>query len=268
MLSRISSNLRPKPVVVSSEADAEKRSSGGMMPSLRGGRNTRSIATIDEEKPLADQQQGNNGKRNNRRKLTKRLLNGASRSSASAGKPAAPALKKRSSYSPSSQKSNSSPGDGQPVKKVHWYHKVEKKRHHRLQDLTPEEKESVWYTENDTKIILAMAKVTVKMMMKGEHCDDVDYCSRGLEGKTPVGSKRRQKNKLRVRKSLLEEQEIQRDEGVNDPEYLSQVSIKYSADVVQHAHNVAVEDERVIQDYLQSTRDDLSLPIPTTRMNR
>jgi hypothetical protein len=48
--------------------------------------------------------------------------------------------------------------------------------------LRPEEREAIRYTEADTKIILAMAKVTVKMMMKGEVCDDVDYCSRGLEG--------------------------------------------------------------------------------------
>lgn len=152
-------------------------------------------------------------------------------------------------------------------KRVHWNHKVEKKRHPRLQDLTQAEKESVWYTEGDTKIILAMAKVTVKMMMKGEPCDDVDYCSRGLEGKTPVGSKRRQKNKLRVRRALLEEQEIQRDEGVFDPDYLAEVSIKNSKDVVLDAHNVALNDERSIQAYLNVSHGDSS-PVPPSRLQR
>jgi len=71
-------------------------------------------------------------------------------------------------------------------RRLHWNHKVEKKRHYRTQDLRPEEREAIWYTEADTKIILAMAKVTVKMMMKGEVCDDVDYCSRGLEGKSKL----------------------------------------------------------------------------------
>ena len=240
MLSRIaSSNKRSKPIVVLQTAEN--------MPG-RSRNNTRGIPTIDEEKPLADQVGG----RNNRKKLPKRPVPNSRTS-----KPGAPSL--------SSARTRT--GEPRPPRKVHWYHKVEKKRHHRLQDLSPDEKESVWYTENDTKIILAMAKVTVKMMMKGEHCDDVDYCSRGLEGKTPVGSKRRQKNKLRVRKALLEEQEIQREEGVNDPEYLAQVSIKYSADVVQQAHDTALEDERVIQEYL-SIRDDDCLPIPPTRMKR
>ena len=152
-------------------------------------------------------------------------------------------------------------------KRVHWNHKVEKKRHHRLCDLSQEEKESVWYTENDTKIILAMAKVTVKMMMKGEPCDDIDYCSRGLEGKTPAGSKRRQKNKLRVRKALLEEQEIQREEGVRDDLYLAQVSIKYSKDVIEQAHQSGLQDEVCIQEYLDVSRGDYS-PIQPRRIKR
>lgn len=152
-------------------------------------------------------------------------------------------------------------------RRVHWNHKVEKKRHFRVQDLSNDEKEAVWYTEGDTKIILAMAKVTVKMMMKGEPCDDIDYCSRGLEGKTPAGSKNRQKNKLRVRKALLEEQEIQREEGVLDPEYLAQVSIKYSKDVIAEAHMVALNDERSIQEYLSLTHGDCS-PMQPRRMKR
>jgi hypothetical protein len=115
----------------------------------------------------------------------------------------------------------------------------------------------VWYTENDTKIILAMAKVTVKMMMRGEACDDVDYCSRGLEGKTPAGSKQRQKNKLRVRKALIAEQEMQREEGVHDPEYLAQVSIKNSKDVCIQAHKVAVQDEEEIREYVSSVVNQL-----------
>ena len=79
-------------------------------------------------------------------------------------------------------KVKSLPEQAKSKKRIHWNHKVEKKRHYRTQDLRPEEREAIWYTDADTKIILAMAKVTVKMMMKGEVCDDIDYCSRGLEG--------------------------------------------------------------------------------------
>jgi hypothetical protein len=152
-------------------------------------------------------------------------------------------------------------------KSVHWNRKVEKKRHHRCQDLSDDELECYWYTESDTKIILAIAKVTVKMMMKGEFCDDIDYCSRGLEGKTPVGSKKRQKNKLRVRKALLEEQEIQREEGVFDPEYLAQVCLKYSRETNITAHSQGLRDEREIQEYLLVSDGDCS-PIQPRRKIR
>ena len=135
-------------------------------------------------------------------------------------------------------------------RKVHWYTKVQKKRHVRIVDMSPEERAAVWYTEADSKLILAMAKVTVKMIMKDEYCDDIDYCKRGLEGKTPSGSKRRQKNKLKVRKAVLEEQDIQRDEGIFNPEYLAEVSRSISKPIILEAHKKALEDEINIQDYI------------------
>ena len=144
-------------------------------------------------------------------------------------------------------------------KKLTWNHKVQKKRHPRLCDMTPEEIESVWYTENDSKIILAIAKVTVKMMMKGEPCDDFDYCSRGLEGKTPEGAKRRQMNKAKVRRSLLEEQDMQRAEGTMDDVLLAQTSIKNSTPHMQQAHQQGLKDEAEIADY---KNEPLDLPPP------
>jgi hypothetical protein len=218
MLSSRTINRRAK----SSESD----DNSGMPVRSRSERPTM-VATIDEESPLEDL----------------------------CGNPKG-ALKKAESFNDGVKKpALTTSAKPKNTKRLHWNHKVEKKRHHRLCDLTQDEKECVWYTESDTKIILAMAKVTVKMMMKGEPCDDIDYCSRGLEGKTPTGSKRRQKNKLRVRKSLLEEQTIQREEGVYDPEYLSQISIKYSAAVIEEAFQSGLRDERVVHENLNITGD-------------
>jgi hypothetical protein len=173
-------------------------------------------------------------------------------------------LKRNSS---SSRRNNEKKANG-----VHWNHKVEKKRHVRRQDMTDQEREAVWYTEGDTKIILAMAKVTVKMMMKGEACDDVDYCSRGLEGKTPTGSKQRQQNKLQVRRALLEEQEIQREEAVLDAEYLVQVSLKNSKEVRMQAHQTALQDEQDVREYLTGSGTLIShrdiLPVPPRRRKK
>ncbi|CAJ1965943.1 unnamed protein product [Cylindrotheca closterium] len=149
-------------------------------------------------------------------------------------------------------------------KGVHWYHKVQKKRHIRIQDMEQEERNSTWYTEADSKLILAMAKVTVKMIMKDEPCDDVDYCSRGLEGKTPAGSKRRQKNKMKVRRAVLEEQDIQRDEGVINMDFLGEVSRMCSKDVGQQAHERGLADEDAVREYLHDVSFDAS-PIQPRR---
>eukprot|EP00980_Cylindrotheca_fusiformis_P009713 scaffold2143_cov125-Cylindrotheca_fusiformis.AAC.15 len=149
---------------------------------------------------------------------------------------------------PTEETTNSETSDG--VRRVHWYHKVQKKRHIRIQDMDVEERQNVWYTEADSKLILAMAKVTVKMIMKDEECDDIDYCSRGLEGKTPAGSKRRQKNKMKVRRAVLEEQDIQRDEGIINPDFLGEVSRMCSKEVGHQAHQRGLEDEDAVRDYL------------------
>lgn len=135
-------------------------------------------------------------------------------------------------------------------KSVHWNPKVAKKRHIQVKDMKAEERQNVWYNTDDTKIILAMAKVTVKMMMKGEQCDDIDYCSRGLEGKTLNGSRKRNKYKQLARSAVLMEQEIQRMDGVNKPEELARVSCKHTEILVAKARVKAIQDERDAKEFL------------------
>lgn len=149
--------------------------------------------------------------------------------------------------------SNRNASNNRRKTRVHWNPKVEKKRHVMLNDLTIEERDSVWYNENDTKIILAMAKITVKMMMKNELCDDIDYCSRGLEGKTLIGSKKRNRKKSIVRKAVLTEQEVQRMDRVMIPEKLANASMKYTKDVTE-ARDYANQDEQDIMEYLNDMR--------------
>ena len=91
------------------------------------------------------------------------------------------------------------------------------------------------------------------------------------EGKTPAGSKQRQKNKLKVRKAVLEEQELQREEGFVDGDYIGEVSRKHSKEICAKAHEVALGDEYIIQDYLESvTLENIGdcLPMQPRRMAR
>lgn len=135
-------------------------------------------------------------------------------------------------------------------KSVHWNPKVTKKRHIQIADIKEKEKENVWYTKEETKIILAMAKATVKMMMSGQLLDNIDYCSRGLEGKTLIGAKKRGKYKQAVRSSVMKEQEMQRMSGINRPEDLAKVSLGCTETPIAKARNRAAKDEQEAREYL------------------
>ena len=135
-------------------------------------------------------------------------------------------------------------------KSVSWSKKRQWRRHHRICDLSKEEQEAVWYTPEDSKIILAMARVTVKMMMNGEVCDDVDYCSRGLEGKTLEGSKIRKENKHRLKQAVFAEQEVQFQENVWDPKYLAMVSESMSQKGVREAYIAGLQDAKSVREYI------------------
>lgn len=149
-------------------------------------------------------------------------------------------------------------------KSVYWNPKVTKKRHIQIADMKQKERENVWYTKDDTKIILAMAKATVKMMMSGQLLDNIDYCSRGLEGKTLIGSKKRGKYKKAVRSSVMKEQEMQRMSGINRPEDLAKVSLGCTETPIAKARDRATKDEEEARQYLL---DPYSL-LEYTRMTR
>lgn len=147
-----------------------------------------------------------------------------------------------------------------PLKEVRWNMKIVKILHTSRKDMNKTERESYWLSKKEDKLTLAMAKVTVKMIMKGESFDDVDYCSRGLEGKTMAECRKRAKNKRRVVTAVMTEQELQRLEGVKNPEDLAKASFQHTEELSVKALDKGIEDERDVQEYLDDARtyrDDL-----------
>lgn len=140
------------------------------------------------------------------------------------------------------------------VKAVSWNPKIVKRYTLRRQDMPADERESYWYTKKDDKLVLMTAKVTVKMIMKGEPFDNVDYCSRGLEGKTLIESKKRARNKRKVLTAVLMEQELQRLEGVKNPEQVRKAAFKHTQEICERASHQAIEDEQEVQEYLDDVR--------------
>jgi hypothetical protein len=129
-----------------------------------------------------------------------------------------------------------------------------------IRDFSQDEVEAIWMTMRDYQIIKAMVKSTVIMMMKGEPIpeEDLDLCTRGLEFRTKVGSKIRLRNKLRARFAVLNEQDLQRDEGFCDPSYIAMACLEVSLDCRQGARARALYDEKVIQCYLADVRNGVS----------
>ena len=103
------------------------------------------------------------------------------------------------------------------------------------------------------KIIKNMAKTTIFMMMAGERIDEdnPDFCSRGLEFRTKAGTKKRNLNKLRARSAVLNEQDLQREEGFHDPQFIAMASMDESFDCREEARKRADEDARCIRSYVE-----------------
>lgn len=55
--------------------------------------------------------------------------------------------------------------------------------------------------------------------MQSLPCDHSEF--RGLEHKTPNGAHHRNNNRARARQAVLEEQRVQWEKGIKDPEYIA-----------------------------------------------
>ena len=115
-----------------------------------------------------------------------------------------------------------------------------------LNDLSQEDVISRWWTPADYGVIKRMYKITVQLMMQGETFadDDNDFCSRGLEARTKIGSHKRHTQKQRVVKAVLKAQEFQRREGFNDPEYIAELCSQLTS--CGEAHKSAIADRLAI----------------------
>lgn len=211
-------------------------------PVMRMSQNISMVETIDENSPLplgdTIESTDRNGSNRTKNAVGGELIENDSRE------------KKKKKSSPDLTSLDSK----RTEKKVHWNPKTEKRRHFRVKDIPQEEREHYWYSKEDDKLILAMAKVTVKMIMKGEPFDDIDYCSRGLEVKTPSESKKRSRNKRKVLKAVKMEQELQRLEGVKNPDHIAIAARKVTVELSSKAYERGMEDELAVEEYLSDTR--------------
>eukprot|EP00538_Stauroneis_constricta_P011626 CAMPEP_0119562310 /NCGR_PEP_ID=MMETSP1352-20130426/20005_1 /TAXON_ID=265584 /ORGANISM="Stauroneis constricta, Strain CCMP1120" /LENGTH=349 /DNA_ID=CAMNT_0007610677 /DNA_START=246 /DNA_END=1295 /DNA_ORIENTATION=- len=80
-------------------------------------------------------------------------------------------------------------------------------------------------------------------------------CARGLEFKTKAGSRVRSRNKLRTRSAVLNEQDLQREEGHCDPDFIAMACMEESLECRENARARGLYDEIAVEDYLKDVRD-------------
>lgn len=82
-------------------------------------------------------------------------------------------------------------------------------------DYTPEEKAATWINGEEFASMKEVRKQTLKIMSRAERAgatsyknygDDEDFCTRGLESKTRMGSRRKKFNMLEATMAVLDEQ--------------------------------------------------------------
>jgi hypothetical protein len=138
-------------------------------------------------------------------------------------------------------------------RKIQWAKRVKVKEIRHLSDIPTSERAGLWISSSDQQMNKAMVRTTITMMMRGEAIsdDDPDFCTRGLECRTKAGSKSRSRYKLRVRSAVLNEQDLQREEGIVDPDFIAMASMEESAKCRESATQRGEEDAKCVENYLK-----------------
>ena len=141
-------------------------------------------------------------------------------------------------------------------RKIRWSGQVRVQEIRHINNMPESEIDAVWMSPTEYKTIKSGAKTTVLMMMAGEkfHEDDPDYCSRGLEFRTRKGNKIRSANKLKARSAVLNEQELQQEEGFHDPEFIAMASLDVSFECREQARKRGEKDKLAIVEFLSDVK--------------
>lgn len=93
-------------------------------------------------------------------------------------------------------------------------------------DFSEEEIADAWYKKAEYQRMRSDVILTVRKLVRGEYRGDTDdHCARGLEFKTPVGARRRKRNKLNALAGVLDEQDRQVEENYFNLEAMAYVYI-------------------------------------------
>ena len=116
-----------------------------------------------------------------------------------------------------------------------------------LKDFKPSEIQASWYSNEEYKSIQLACVQQIAKMNAGKTLKDKKFCSRGLEGHTKIGSKT--KNLIRSQSifAVLEEQNMQYEEGFMDDVAIAEIYGKLTADSQSEARKMGLLDEQAVR---------------------
>jgi hypothetical protein len=148
------------------------------------------------------------------------------------------------------------PGREMPVKRrtsIAFQGNVSVKEVAPIHELT-NEPEALWFQNHEYKEIKENLKKIVRKTQEGI-VGDMRYCTRGLEKlMTQEAVQTTKEKKFMAWDSVLNEQDLQRDHGFVDDEYMANCYKFNTAKCQQEAANRASQDAAAVDNYLKSTR--------------
>lgn len=104
---------------------------------------------------------------------------------------------------------------------VTFFHIVTIKAHDHVRDMSTEECEAAWYNKGNYMEMKKECISAIRLLMKGEYPGDNDVlCKRGIEYRTPKGSKQRKKNQRIAAQAVFSAQKLDRDDNFIQSEYV------------------------------------------------
>ena len=126
-----------------------------------------------------------------------------------------------------------------------------------VDNIPEEEIAAVWFCKKDFEEMKRSFANTLRLIAYGEfRGDNEDHCARGLEFRTRAGALERRENKWNALNAVLDEQDRQKELGINNDKLLSQIYITENRHCRQAASKLALRDEEEAMTLHQTPIDD------------
>jgi hypothetical protein len=116
-----------------------------------------------------------------------------------------------------------------------------------IDDYTNAEFGNCWFASEDYKEMKREARCTVDLIERNIKFDEEEYCRRGVEHRTDESSVVRREERAKAVDAVLDEQDIQTDEGFCDPEWIAIVYTDRVHRSKMAAYLTAVSDEQIVR---------------------